>query len=116
MRKSDTYIFDINKICDFVFGGDDKRNSDVEITESYEYVEDAEGQMVLQPVAKSVTEVKSKDQTNQNTIRYDMIRMFIDILDGIQDEAIMTAGEKMTFNTLEAYGLIKDINTDSTDE
>jgi hypothetical protein len=105
--KNNTFIFDINKITDFVFGNPNDRTSDVEITENYIYDSDKDKMM---PNTREVKEVKVNDYTGQNTIRYDMVKMFIDILDSIEDEKIMTMGQNITLNTMKAYELIKDVN------
>lgn len=104
--KKNTIIFDINKITDFIFGNPNDRISDVEITESYKY-DTEHGKMI--PNAREVKEVKVNDNTSQNTIRYDLIKMFIDILDGVEETQYMTLGQNITFNTMQAYELIKDI-------
>jgi hypothetical protein len=39
-----------------------------------------------------------------------MVKMFIDILDSIEDEKVMTMAQNITLNTMKAYELIKDIN------
>lgn len=114
--KNTTLIYDINKICDFVFGEQNSRNSDVEITETFQYEDDGSGQTIQVPIMKEVKEVKQSDNSNQNTIRYDMMRMFIDILNDVQDDDLMTLGERITLNTMEAYGLIKDSNEAEIDE
>jgi hypothetical protein len=44
-----------------------------------------------------------------------MIKMFIEMLDGVENEATMSLGQGLIFNTMKAYELIKDIN-DSNDE
>ena len=67
------------------------------------------------PNTREVKEVKVNDYTGQNTIRYDMIRMFIDILDSIEDPKVLTMGQNITLNTLKAYELIKDINEESNE-
>ena len=56
-----------------------------------------------------------KNAYNKQTIRYDMIRMFIDILDSIEDPTVLTMGQNITLNTLKAYELIKDINEESNE-
>ena len=38
------------------------------------------------------------------------MRMFVDILDSIEDPKVLTLGQDITLNTLKAYELIKDIN------
>ena len=105
--KNSTFIFDINKITDFVFGNPNDRTSDVEITENYTYDYDKDKMI---PNTREVKEVKVNDYTGQNTIRYDMVKMFIDILDSIEDPAVMTMGQNITLNTMKAYELIKDVN------
>lgn len=100
-------IFDINKITEFVFGNPNDRTSDVEITETSVFDEET-NKMV--PNLREVKEVKQNDYTGQNTIRYDMIKTFIEILDAVEDTKLMSLGQKITFNTMKAYELIKDIN------
>lgn len=99
-------IFDINKISDFVFGNPNDRTSEVEITESFLY-DEKKKKMI--PAAKEVKEVKVNDYTGQNTIRYDMFKTFLEILDGIEDSDVMSLGQTITFNTLQAYELIKEL-------
>ena len=105
--KTDGLIFDINKITEFVFGNPNDRTSDVEITELSVY-DNETSKMV--PNTREVKEVKQNDYTGQNTIRYDMVKTFIEILDGVEDTNIMTLGQAVTFNTMKAYELIRDIN------
>ena len=97
-------IFNIEKMASFIFSNSNDRTNDVEITEVFEY--DSKGK--LNPTNKVVKEVK----VNQNTIRYDLIKMFIDILDSVDDVNIMTIGQRIVFNTMETYGLITEIKSD----
>lgn len=101
------YIFDLNNITNFVFGNPNDKTNEVEITEHYTY--DKESKTML-PNTREVKEVKVNDYTGQNTIRYDMIKMFIDILDNIEDPKVMSMAQNITVNTMKAYELIKDIN------
>jgi hypothetical protein len=113
MKQGDTsLIFDINKISEFVFGDPNKRNSEVEITETFSYDKE-ENKMI--PSTREVKEVKVTDFTGQNTIKYDMVKMFIDILDSIEDMKTMTLAQSITLNTLESYELIKDIKQDNNE-
>lgn len=113
MKQGDTsLIFDINKISEFVFGDPNKRNSEVEITETFLYDKD-ENKMI--PNTREVKEVKVTDFTGQNTIKYDMVKMFIDILDSIEDMKTMTLAQSITLNTLESYELIKDVKQDNNE-
>ena len=109
--KQNTFIFDINKITDFVFGNPNERTNDVEITENYVFDKNLDKMI---PNTKEVKEVKVNDYTGQNTIRYDLVKTFIDILDSVEDPNIMSLGQSITYNTMQAYELIKDIkNTDN---
>lgn len=107
-----TLIFDINKITDFVFGNPNDRTNEVEITESFVFDKKLDKMI---PNAKEVKEVKVNDYTGQNTIRYDMVKTFIDILDAVEDTNAMTLGQKITYNTMQAYELIKDIKNNDNE-
>ncbi len=69
-----------------------------------------EGKQVL--LSRVIHEVKGSDFTEKETIRYDMIKTFIGMLDNIEiDTAItpMSLGQRMVLNTMINYGLIKEI-------
>ena len=110
--NSTSYIFDLNNITSFIFGNPNDKTNEVEITENFVYDKDAKSMI---PNTREVKEVKVNDYTGQNTIRYDMIRMFIDILDSIEDPKVLTMGQNITLNTLKAYELIKDINEENNE-
>lgn len=100
-------IYDLDGIKDFIFGDDDGRSSDVEITETQ--VKNDNGK--LETESRITREVKSTD-TNRQTIRYDMIKMFMDVLDNVeinQELAPLSLGQKMVLNTMGSYGLIREI-------
>ena len=100
-------IYDLDAIKDFIFVNDEGRSSDVEITETQ--VRNEEGQLETQN--KISREVKSTD-ANKLTIRYDLIKMFMDTLDNVeidQELAPVSLGQKMVLNTMGSYGLIKEI-------
>ena len=106
------YIFDLNNITSFIFGNPNEKTNEVEITDNFVYDKDTKSMI---PNTREAKEVKVNDYTGQNTIRYDMIRMFIDILDSIEDPKVLTMGQNITLNTLKAYELIKDINEESNE-
>lgn len=106
MKFNENLVFDIDNITDFIFGDPNNRTNDVEITETYKFDRDSK-RMNLDE--KQVKEVKVNDYTGQNTIRYDLIKMFIDILDSIEDADMMTLGQQITLNTMQSYELIKSI-------
>jgi hypothetical protein len=106
MKRGDiTQFFDINKICDFVFGNPNDRTNEVEIVENFTYDKETKAMV---PNTREVKEVKVNDYTGQNTIRYDMVKMFMDILDSVDDMNVLTLGQSLTINTMEAYGLIRE--------
>jgi len=106
------YYFDLNNITNFVFGNPNDKNNEVEITEHYTY---DQGSKAMIPNEREVREVKVNDYTGQNTIRYDMVKMFIEILDSIEDPKVMSLGQAITLNTMKAYELIKDINEENNE-
>ena len=106
------YIFDLNNITSFIFGNPNEKTNEVEITDNFVYDKDSKSMI---PNTREVKEVKVNDYTGKNTIRYDMIRMFIDILDSIEDPKVLTMGQNITLNTLKAYELIKDINEENNE-
>ena len=100
-------IYDLDEIKDFIFGDDNGRSSDVEITETQ--VRNDKGK--LETETRVTREVKSTD-SNRHTIRYDMIKMFMDVLDNVeldQEIAPLSLGQKMVLNTMGSYGLIKEL-------
>lgn len=100
-------IYDLDAIKDFIFGDDGVRSSDVEITESQSL--DDDGKLVTD--SRIIREVKSTD-SNKQTIRYDIIKMFMDVLDNVEiDQEItpLSLGQKMVINTMASYGLLKEI-------
>ena len=107
-----SYIFDLDNITDFVFGDPNDKTNEVEITEHYVYDKDSK---TMLPNTREVKEVKVNDYTGQNTIRYDMLKMFIDILDSIEDPKVMTMGQNITLNTMKAYELIRDVNEENNE-
>lgn len=102
-------IYDLDGIKDFIFGDDNGRSSDVEITET----QTRNNKGKLETSTRVTREIKSTD-TNRQTIRYDMVKMFMDILDNVeldQEIAPLSLGQKMVLNTMGSYGLIKEIES-----
>lgn len=108
-NKNNHLIFDLDEIVKFVFGEKEERTHDTEITETY-LQPDKGGPVELN--SKIIHEVKGSDNTNKQTIKYDMIKMFVDILDGVESSSIpSTLGQSLTFNTMLSYGLIKEVKS-----
>lgn len=105
-KNGGSYVFDINKINDFVFKDFGDRTNDVEITDSYEY----DGKGRPHQVKKEVRETKVSDFSGQTT-RYDLVKTLMDILNTVElDDSgqpmDMTLGQVIALNTLDTYGLI----------
>ncbi len=105
-NSENTYVFDIDKINEFVFSTYDNRTKDVEIIEEFIYDDDGKSHQTR----KEVRETKVSDVSGQAT-RYDLIKYLMDILSTVElDEegkpADMTLGQVIALNTLDSYGLI----------
>jgi len=106
MKINSNFIYDLDAIRDFVFGGANERTSDVEITETQ--VRNSKGK--LETESRITREVKSTN-TNKQTINYDIIKLFMDVLDNVeidQEIAPLSLGQKMVINTMASHGLIKE--------
>ena len=57
---------------------------------------------------KQLREVKSNEMTSRQTMRYDLVRMFLDKIINIDDE--ITFGQTIILNTMIAENLISEIN------
>lgn len=105
-KKNSFIVYDLKKITDFIFENQNSRTNDVEITDTLEY--DKEKNKMV-PKTKEIKEVKVNDDMSQTTIRYDLIKSFIDTLDMSEDMNEMSVGQSITLNTLQSYGMIKEI-------
>lgn len=107
MEINSNFIYDLDAIRDFIFGDANERSSDVEITETQ--VRGDNGK--LETESRITREVKSTN-TNKQTISYDIVKLFMDVLDNVeidQEIAPLSLGQKMVINTMANYGLIKEI-------
>lgn len=109
-KKSMSYSLNLEEIIKFVFENENTRESASEIQENYENEGDF---MKLRD--KSVKEVKTKaDNSNEATIRYDLIKTFItslfDIPAQITNNADLTLGDTIVINTLISNNMLTEIN------
>lgn len=104
---------DIEKFTKYCLTSDSEKSKDTEVTEGYEKSES--GDMVQ--VSKIIREVNSQGNTQNDTIRYDLIKTLLSV---ILDKKVMNFGslEKETqfdfsfniaFNTLLKAGIIYEI-------
>lgn len=98
VNKGLMYVFDINKILDFVLINNDDKNSDSQITENYDSSD--EGKMIL--TNRQISEIKNSGNDNITTIRYDLIKLFINELSNMPQKLDVESslGANIIFNTM----------------
>lgn len=107
MSKRTSYILDLDNIMKFIFESDAERDMDSEITEVY-VIDEETNELTL--ASKQLRELKGGDNTSKFTIRYDMIKMFIDMISSLEmNDEVNSFGETLIFNTMINEGLIKEI-------
>ena len=100
------YAMNLQKIADFCLVSDKLKNKESEVTEGYEVTDENGPELV----SKVVREIKTNGNPQNDTIKYDLIRIFIDTVlaaEGMMPE--MTTGMKIAFNTLVENGFLYEI-------
>lgn len=110
---NENLVFDLNEIKDFIFEERSKteKTHDNEITETYGLNDD--GKQVL--LNRVIHEVKGSDFSDNETIRYDIIKTFMGMLDNVELDtslAPMSFGQRTVLNTMINYGFIKEMNNE----
>ena len=102
------YVLDLENIMRFVFESNTPRDSESEIIETYSI--DGESKD-MQLASKQLREIKGGDGTQRATIKYDMLKMFIDtLLDlDVSENSQWSFGEALIFNTMAENELIKEV-------
>lgn len=109
------YAMDLEKIKSFCLTSDKERGGQVEVME----VQEPGDNGLLGVVSKTVHEVKSTGNPQNDTIAYDLIKLLIVTLldtdvkytDTTMDD--MTIGMRLAFNTMLQSGLIYEINEET---
>jgi hypothetical protein len=105
-----SYTFDINAIMDFV-NGEEGEGTDTQINDTYEASED--GKLGL--TVRNVTESKLPPESQLQTMRYDLIKLFIGELNNMKmsskrdDRAV---GGLLILHTFMENNFLKKINKD----
>lgn len=99
------YVLNLENVINFIFDSGNEDGNDSEITELYVMDEETKS-MALS--TKQMREIKSKEITTNQTVRYDMVKMLLDRLMDIENEEL-TLGETIVINTLLTEGLISEI-------
>ena len=115
------YYFDLKKICEFISYRTDKTDKEKEVVDNYEYDPDLSE---VKLSTKIVRELTSPNDTQYDTIKYDLIKTFIIQLITYSDKAklnipeangfeipvinvnYMPIGTRIVFNTLVEEGLL----------
>ena len=115
MAKNNGIYYDLEAINNYIFNDEEERSSSVEITE-VQGINAETNEMVT--VQKTIREVKeSNDMTNKQTIRYDMVKLFIDMLNEPDEDggATFSQGQQIIMNTMFNYGLAKKVKTNDNE-
>lgn len=107
MFNNKNYVFNMDSMMEFVFDGEFDRTNDSEITETYINDEDSK-ELVL--INKQLREIKGSENSAKFTIRYDLLKTFIETIITIDNNAPSTLGEELVFNTMVSENLIKEVN------
>lgn len=106
------YAMDIVKIKNFCLTSDKEKGGQVEVME----VQEPGDNGLLGVVSKTVHEVKSTGNPQNDTIAYDLIKLFIvtlldtDVKYDVNTLDNMSIGMRLAFNTMLEAGLIYEIN------
>ena len=109
-NNTSIYVFDLEKIMDFVFDNGNAANKRTEINEFYDYNSDNKNKTGLS--SKSVNEVKEFGNPQNDAIRYDFVKLLIGSLTELPSDfsnTEMTFGDKLIINTLFNEEFIKAI-------
>ena len=109
------WYVDVGRLEELCFKSENENGSSTEITEGYEK---PEGEDALKPVNKIIREIKTTGNSQNDTMRYDLYKMFLAIVLN-KDEIVYGSAEEdakrffnfnIAFHTLVKYGILKELN------
>lgn len=103
-NSNEKYVLDLGNIINYIFDQNETTN-DSEFVDVYNV--DGNNNLVLNQ--RQIREVKNGDTTSKSTIRYDLLKMFIEYLMDA-DFTEPSFGEAMVLNTMLNEELIKKID------
>lgn len=115
-QKEGKVVMDIDAILDFVFAPNEKRNTDIELEETFVPGDDEDGEIdtssPLRIIQRIKHEVKNGERAQHEAIRVNLISRLLDSVDGLNVESgevvgDMSFGEEVSYNTLFNYGFLK---------
>jgi len=101
---------------DFIFAPSEKRNTDIELEETFVPGEDEGGEIdtssPLRIIQRVKHEVKNGERAQHEAIRVNLMSRLLDSVDGLSVESgevvgDMNFGEEVAYNTLFNYGFLK---------
>lgn len=102
--SDEKYVLDLENIINFIFSNNDSVSTDSEFVDVYSA--DEANNLILNQ--RQIREVKNGDATSKNTIRYDLVKMFIEyLMDADFNEP--SFGETVVLNTMLNEELIKKV-------
>lgn len=96
-------IYDFNAITQFIFNSNDDEIVS-EISEQYARNEVEE----MDLLGKTITETKGSKDSNEMTMRYDLLKYFMSIINDIEYGNNLTFGQKLALNSFFAQGFVKE--------
>lgn len=108
MGEEKALVLNLEGILSFIFDNDVEKNGESEISEVYVMDEDTKNMSLS---TKQMRELKSNEFTPNQTIRYDMMKMFLERLLNVEDEEI-TVGNSLIINTMIHEGLLLEVKNE----
>lgn len=101
-----SYAINLNKILKFYSDTESNKNKETEIVDTYEI----DSTNVARLIGKQIREAKSNQPAQNETIKYDLIKMFLTVLlDNDNRTTDVDLGTNLAFNTLLENDFIYEI-------
>lgn len=101
--KETFYTINMEKLIQFIF--DDSDSKTIVETEMFDVYElDDNDKLSLSN--RQIRENKNNDTANKTAIKYDLFKMFVDVLGSVQNGDDLTLLQKIIFNTMLEQGII----------
>ena len=114
--KENQVVMDVNAVLDFIFSSNEKKVSDIALTETFKSTPQKDGELGTSPlelIEKVKHETKSGEHAQHEAIRTNLITRLLDDIEELDvnmDDSDMTFGEMVAYNTLFHYGFLKEVN------
>lgn len=105
MSIEGNYMFDLDKVIEFIFESNNPKPNDSEITEIYGRNEVTN---IMELQQKQLREMKGETDATKYGVKYDLFKSFLEVILSIEPSEV-TFGEAMVMNALANKGLIKKV-------